>query len=92
MPYIKAIHQEWDIYKTRLKRNRIPVSEIHIGGGTPTFMSPEELKLLLEPMLADMDLSANAELSFEADPRVMAFRITIPPFKKPSTASNQSNW
>lgn len=70
MPYIKAIHQEWNIYKTRLKRERIPVSEIHIGGGTPTFMSPEELKLLLEPMLADMDLSANAELSFEADPRV----------------------
>lgn len=70
MPYIKAIHQEWNIYKEKLNRNRIPVSEIHIGGGTPTFMSPEELKLLLEPLLADLDLLPNAELSFEADPRV----------------------
>ncbi len=70
MPYIKALHQEWAIYKSRLKRERIPVSEIHIGGGTPTFMSAEELKLLLEPLLADLDLLPNAELSFEADPRV----------------------
>lgn len=70
MPYIKAIHQEWDIYKTRLRRDNLPVSEIHIGGGTPTFMSPEELKLLLQPLLSDIELLPNAELSFEADPRV----------------------
>lgn len=70
MPYIKAIHQEWEIYKSRLKRGSLPVSEIHIGGGTPTFMSPDELRLLLEPLLFDIDLLPNAELSFEADPRV----------------------
>lgn len=70
MPYIKAIHQEWDIYKSRLNRSSIPVAEIHIGGGTPTFMSPDELKLLLEPLLADFNLLSSAELSFEADPRV----------------------
>lgn len=70
MPYIKALHQEWTIYKKKMGRTRIPVSEIHIGGGTPTFMSPEELKILLEPMLADFDLLPLAELSFEADPRV----------------------
>lgn len=70
MPYIKAIHQEWDIYKSRLNRNSIPVAEIHIGGGTPTFMSPDELKTLLEPLLSDFDLLPSAELSFEADPRV----------------------
>lgn len=70
MPYIKALHQEWAIYKNKLGRDRIPVSEIHIGGGTPTFMSPEELKILLEPMIADFDLLPHAELSFEADPRV----------------------
>ena len=70
MPYINAIHQEWEIYKTRLKKNAIPVSEIHIGGGTPTFMSPEELELLLKPLFADINLLPDAELSFEADPRV----------------------
>lgn len=66
MPYIQALHQEWNIYKNKLNRARIPVSEIHIGGGTPTFMSPEELKLLLEPLLSDFDLPHDAELSFEA--------------------------
>jgi oxygen-independent coproporphyrinogen-3 oxidase len=46
------------------------VSELHIGGGTPTFLSAQELKDLLMPMLTDMDLNEHTELSFEADPRV----------------------
>lgn len=70
IPYIKAIHQEWDIYKQQLRIEKIPVTEIHLGGGTPTFLDPQQLKDLLQPLLQDFDLLPGAELSFEADPRV----------------------
>src|ERR1700744_4490344 len=39
-PYIETLRREWQIYLERLGMDKIPVSEIHLGGGTPTFMSP----------------------------------------------------
>lgn len=68
--YIDNLHGEWSLYKKHLQPRRIPVSEIHLGGGTPTFLTPSELEMLLQPILADIDLLPEAELSFEADPRV----------------------
>ncbi len=69
-PYIKAVHQEWQIYLKELGRDRIPVSEVHLGGGTPTFLTPDELKQLMGELLPHFDILAEAEMSFEADPRV----------------------
>ena len=37
-----------------LQRDRIPVSEIHLGGGTPTFLTPAELARALRD--AGLDL------------------------------------
>jgi oxygen-independent coproporphyrinogen-3 oxidase len=69
-PYIEAVQQEWQNYKDRLGISKIDVSELHLGGGTPTFMTPDELKQLLEPIISDFDLVEGYEFSFEADPRV----------------------
>ena len=69
-PYMAAIHQEWATYKTKMGRERFALAELHLGGGTPTYLRPDDLKKLLGPMLADMDLMEDSELSFEADPRV----------------------
>jgi oxygen-independent coproporphyrinogen-3 oxidase len=44
------------------------IREIHLGGGTPTFFSPENLFLLLEGILCNSQLFENAEFSFEAHP------------------------
>lgn len=68
-PYIRTVLKEWALYREKLGRAGIPVSELHLGGGTPTFMSPTELQTLLEPIIADVDLTEDAELSLEADPR-----------------------
>jgi len=38
--YIDSILQEWDIYAENLP-TPIVIKEIHLGGGTPTFFSPE---------------------------------------------------
>ena len=48
-----------------------PVSQIHLGGGTPTFMPPDVLAALLDGLAARLPLRADGyEGSVEVDPRV----------------------
>lgn len=68
-PYLEAMLKEWEMYVSRLGRE-IQVSEIHLGGGTPTFFSPDELERLMTGILARAKLTTDHELSVEADPRV----------------------
>lgn len=73
-PYIETVLKEWGLYRERLNkyfnRTRIPVSEIHLGGGTPTFLSTVELETLMNGILETVELMPGAEFSLEADPRV----------------------
>ncbi|MGK5082260.1 oxygen-independent coproporphyrinogen III oxidase [Bdellovibrionota bacterium FG-1] len=69
LPYIHILLKEWDMYLSRLGR-KVSISEIHLGGGTPTFLSPEELHELLTGILSKASVSKDAEFSLEADPRV----------------------
>ncbi|MDA9555451.1 oxygen-independent coproporphyrinogen III oxidase [Pelobium sp.] len=66
-PYIKAVAKEWQLYKRLFKETPI-IKELHLGGGTPTFFSPEHLKALIEDILEGCTLHPNAEFSFEAHP------------------------
>lgn len=68
-PYIEAVLKEWGLYLSRLSR-KIPISEIHLGGGTPTFLSSTELEKLVTGIISQSELNENAEFSLEADPRV----------------------
>lgn len=72
-PYVAAVLAEWELLLRALGRDRdhsIPLSELHLGGGTPTFLSSGELRDLVEGMLRRCHLTPDAELSLEADPRV----------------------
>ena len=66
-PYIAALLKEWDQYLALLK-TRPNIREIHLGGGTPTFFSPENLSHLVKGILSKASLIDGAELSFEAHP------------------------
>jgi oxygen-independent coproporphyrinogen-3 oxidase len=68
-PYIRAIHREWELYLAAVPeiRNR-PLAELHLGGGTPTFLSPENLRKLLLPILESVP-KESFEASIEVDPR-----------------------
>src|SRR3982750_552301 len=69
-PYVQTVLREWSLYRERLSREQpIPITEIHLGGGTPTFLPPEELTELIEGILTDADKTPDAEFSIEADPR-----------------------
>jgi len=66
-PYISSILQEWQLYLQALP-GKPRLREIHLGGGTPTFFSPANLRQLLEPILASADVPPDFEGSFEAHP------------------------
>lgn len=66
-PYIAAVIKEWQMYVDLLgKKPR--VKEIHLGGGTPTFFSPENLEKLMNGLLERAEVVAGAEFSFEGHP------------------------
>ncbi len=66
-PYIKAILKEWELY-CNLFSAKPKIKEIHLGGGTPTFFSPENLKQLIEGILKESVIADNYEFSFEGHP------------------------
>jgi len=66
-PYIKAILKEWRLYLDLFDEKPI-IKEMHLGGGTPTFFSPEHLKELVNGILGLSILAKNHEFSFEGHP------------------------
>ena len=72
--YTDAIHSEWNTYLDKVPQLRTaPIRQIHLGGGTPTFYSPENLRRLLEPILDAVNIDpANFEGSIEVGPRSTA--------------------
>ena len=66
-PYIQTVLREWSMYVKEMPFRPV-LRELHLGGGTPTFFSPHNLRALIEPILADVDLPPGADFSFEAHP------------------------
>jgi len=69
-PYIKAVLAELDLYRQHLGVSRLEFGELHFGGGTPTFLTPEELEQLLAGLFERVKARPGAEASIEVDPRV----------------------
>jgi oxygen-independent coproporphyrinogen III oxidase len=70
MPYVQAVLAEYAMYRERLGADRPGISELHLGGGTPTFLDPAELDALVGGILAASSVRDGAVLSIEVDPRV----------------------
>lgn len=66
-PYIKAVLLEWAMYRNTFGDTPV-IRELHLGGGTPTFFSPEHLKTLIAGILQGSTIHPEAEFSFEAHP------------------------
>lgn len=67
--YIDTLLREWSLYLKAIEDD-IRVSELHLGGGTPTFLSVEELKRLIAGLFERVSRTSDSEFSVEADPRV----------------------
>ena len=52
--YIDLLAKEWNLYLERVPKLRErPLLGLHLGGGTPTFFSAENLERILRPVLAE---------------------------------------
>ena len=54
--------------KAECGKQKAKLKELHLGGGTPTFFSPENLKILLEGIFSTVEIAKNPEFSFEGHP------------------------
>ncbi len=67
-PYIDAVVKEWDLYQAHFSE-KPRIRELHLGGGTPTFFSPDNLTRMIQGILSSAEKAEDAEFSFEAHPK-----------------------
>jgi oxygen-independent coproporphyrinogen-3 oxidase len=72
--YLGYLEREIDLVADQLRGNRT-VEQLHLGGGTPTYLSIEELQRLMVLLRARFTFAPRGEFSIEVDPR------TAPPEK-----------
>lgn len=68
--YIKYLARELALVAGCLGGERA-ISQIHWGGGTPTFLAPEEMRSLMRAIEANFERLPGAERSIEVDPRCL---------------------
>ncbi len=66
-PYIRAVLKEWKLYCDLFSSKPI-IKQLHLGGGTPTFFSPENLQGLLQGIFRLAKKADDCEMSFEGHP------------------------
>ncbi|AOW16591.1 oxygen-independent coproporphyrinogen III oxidase [Polaribacter vadi] len=65
--YIQTVLKEWQLYVNLVDETPI-VKELHLGGGTPTFFSKEQLQILMDGLFKIAKKHPEAEFSFEGHP------------------------
>jgi len=68
-PYLSVLKKEIDHIASRVSRDR-QVSQFHWGGGTPTYLSPEQIEDLFVYTRERFNFAPDAEIGIEVDPRV----------------------
>ncbi len=68
--YLHYLGKELDLHTRHLGRGQA-VSQLHLGGGTPTFMSDDELRQLMAMLRAHFAFVPGGEYSVEVDPRTV---------------------
>ncbi|SEH73490.1 oxygen-independent coproporphyrinogen-3 oxidase [Rheinheimera pacifica] len=65
--YLDALAEEMALYAPLLDSKRI--NQLHLGGGTPTFLTEVQLSRLMALLHKFFTINADAEISIEIDPR-----------------------
>ena len=69
-PYLRYLSKEVDLHVAHIGAGQ-SVSQLHLGGGTPTFFSDEELGELMAMLRRNFSLVPGGEYSIEIDPRTV---------------------
>src|SRR6266446_1874754 len=68
-PYIKILEREIEHVGKFVSRDR-PIVQFHWGGGTPTYLTPEQMEQLFRYTAERFTFAPDAEIGIEIDPRV----------------------
>jgi oxygen-independent coproporphyrinogen III oxidase len=68
--YLRYLSREVDLHTAELGLGQA-VTQLHLGGGTPTFLSDAELRELMAMLRRSFQLAPGGEYSIEIDPRTM---------------------
>jgi len=69
-PYLRYLSREVDLHTEHLGLGQV-VSQLHLGGGTPTFLNDAELRELMAMFKRSFTLAPGGEYSIEVDPRTV---------------------
>ena len=69
-PYLRYLSREVDLHTAQLGVGQT-VTQLHLGGGSPTFLSDDELRELMGMLRRSFDLAPGGEYSIEVDPRTI---------------------
>src|ERR1044071_8113321 len=67
-PYLDRLKKEIAVVGANVDRSR-QVEQLHWGGGTPTFLSPDEIVNLYSAIQKQFSFADDAEIGIEIDPR-----------------------
>jgi oxygen-independent coproporphyrinogen-3 oxidase len=68
-PYLDVLKQEMKRISRSVSKNR-PVVQFHWGGGTPTYLTPEQIEDLFAFTKEHFQFDLDSEIGIEVDPRV----------------------
>jgi oxygen-independent coproporphyrinogen-3 oxidase len=68
--YLRYLGREIDLHTQQLGQGQT-VTQLHLGGGTPTFLSDDELRELMAMLRRSFTLAPGGEYSIEVDPRTV---------------------
>jgi oxygen-independent coproporphyrinogen-3 oxidase len=69
VPYLEAVESELALLQQALAPRKA-LSQIHWGGGTPTYLTPDQCQQLFDAITSQFDLTQDAEVALEIDPCV----------------------
>ncbi|MCJ0762901.1 oxygen-independent coproporphyrinogen III oxidase [Variovorax terrae] len=76
-PYLRYLGREIDLHVAQLGAGQA-VTQLHLGGGSPTFLSDAELRELMAMLRRSFSLVPGGEYSIEIDPRTVdAARLAL---------------
>ena len=69
--YLRYLSREVELNVAHLGKGQV-VSQLHLGGGSPTFLSDESLRSLMHMLRHHFDFVPGGEYSIEIDPRTVS--------------------
>ena len=69
-PYLRYLSREAELHTEQIGVGQV-LTQLHLGGGTPTFLTDDELGELMGMLRRNFTLEAGGEYSIEVDPRTI---------------------